>query len=328
MANLHSEFSTFHDRIALNSSKKASLRTSRNANRERIRQYFRDTLKILIPKFRGQGSYAMETTVNPINGEYDIDDGVYLQHLDNQDDSNWPAAATVHNWLVKAAEGPTNEKPMDKRTCVRVRYAGQYHVDLPSYGELNGKYLLAVKGETKWPHSDPLALTDWFLGQVKMHGEQLRRIVRFLKAWADFQSQRRGKMPNGLILTVLVASHFRRHEKDDVAFANTVQAISNAVSPLFYVLNPADCNEELTARLTDIQKSRFQEAISAAAEDAQEAINMDNRHEASKQWRKQFGDRFPLVENTESNEAKKQIAAGIAYVHQTKKPPNPWGWLK
>ena len=37
MADLHSEFSTFHGLIALTSSKKASLRTSRNANRERIR---------------------------------------------------------------------------------------------------------------------------------------------------------------------------------------------------------------------------------------------------------------------------------------------------
>lgn len=326
MANLHSEFSTFHDRIALTSGKKTSLRTSRNANRERIRQYFRDTLKILVPKFRGQGSYAMETTVNPINGEYDIDDGVYLQHLDNQDDSNWPAAATVHNWLVKATEGPTNEKPMDKRTCVRVRYAGQYHVDLPSYGELNGKYLLAVKGETKWPHSDPLALTDWFLGQVKMHGEQLRRIVRYLKAWADFQSQRRGPMPSGLILTVLAANHFQGNERDDEALSKTFQDISCAVNPLFFVLNPVDITEELTARLTEVQKHRFQEAIKAAAEDAGEAIDLEDKHDASKHWRMQFGDRFPLVEKSISNGSKKQIAAGVAAFHGKVNPPKPWGW--
>ena len=107
------------------------------------------------------------------------------------------ATATVHQWLVNATDGHTSEKPMDKRTCVRVRYAGQHHVDLPAYGELNGKYLLAVKGETKWPHSDPMALTDWFVGQVKSRGEQLRRIVRYLKAWADFKSNRGGKMPSG-----------------------------------------------------------------------------------------------------------------------------------
>ena len=265
MADLRKEFGKFHDRVALTSGKKAILRTARNAIRERIRKYFRDTLKILVPKFHGQGSYNMGTTVNPISGEYDIDDGVYLQHLDSQDDSDWPAAATVHQWLVKATDGHTSEKPMDKRTCVRVRYAGQYHVDLPSYGVLNGQYLLSVKGKSKWHHSDPLALTDWFIDKVKSNGEQLRRIVRYLKAWADFQSNRQGTMPSGLILTVLAANYFQSHEKDDVALAKTLQAILNAVDTIFFILNPVDYKEELTSRLTDVQKTRFQEAVKAAA---------------------------------------------------------------
>jgi hypothetical protein len=295
MADLQDEFNIFHDCIALTSGKKAVLRTVRNAIRERIRKNFRETLKIPVPKFRGQGSYAMDTTVNSIGGEYDIDDGVYLQHLDNQDDSHWPAAATVHQWLVKATDGPTREKPMDKRTCVRVRYAGQYHVDLPLYGELKGLYLLAVKSETNWPHSDPLALTDWFIAKVELYGEQLRRIVRYLKAWADFQAARRGKMPGGLILTVLAANYFRRHEQDDVSLANTFQAISDAVRIAFFVLNPVDINEELTERLTGVQKTRFQEAVKAAAKDAKEAVAQKDGHKSSKQWRKQLGNRFPLV---------------------------------
>jgi hypothetical protein len=227
---------------------------------------------------------------------------------------------------VKATEGPTNEKPIDKRTCVRVRYAGQYHVDLPSYGELNGKYLLAVKGEIKWPHSDPLALTVWFLGKVKSHGEQLRRIVLYLKAWADFQSQRRGTMPSGLILTVLAANHFQESERDDVALSNTVNDISKAVNPLFFVLNPVDISEELTARLTEVQIQRFQEAIKAAAEDASKAIDLDGKHDASKHWRKQFGDRFPLVEKENNKNTTQQTATSIAAIYTSTHAPKPWGW--
>lgn len=325
MADLHKQFSIFHDRIALTSARKETLRTARDAVRDRIRKYFRDTLNLLVPKFRGQGSYAMGTTVNPIGGEYDIDDGVYFQHLDNQDDSDWPAAGTVHQWLVKATDGHTNEKPMDKRTCVRVRYAGQYHVDLPSYGELYGQYLLAVKGEAKWPHSDPLALTNWFVDKVKIYGEQLRKIVRYLKAWADFQSARRGKMPSGLILTVLAVNYYQQHEKDDVALANTLQAVSNAVSGFFYVVNPVDPNEELTARLTTVQKLRFQDAVKAASEVAISAVVDDDDHTASKLWRRQFGDRFPLVAKKEDKGITRQTAAGIAAVHIGHNPPKPWG---
>jgi len=324
MADMQAEFKTFHDRIALTSNKKASLRTARNALRDKIRKHFRDVLKLNIPKFHGQGSYSMGTMVNPLNGEFDIDDGVYLQHLDTSDKNDWPTPETVHRWLVQATDGHTGQKPIDKRTCVRVPYAGQYHVDLPAYGELNGDYLLAEKGEKGWHRSDPLALTDWFKGCVKVHGEQLRRIVRYLKAWADFQSSRQGKMPNGLILTVLAANHFRANERDDVALANTLRAIANAVRIIFSVYNPVDASEELTSRLTDQQKSRFQEAIADAADAATEAINIDDRHEASNLWRKQFGDRFPATEKEDDANKKKAITAKLATVYAAKNPSKPW----
>jgi hypothetical protein len=326
MADLQAEFNIFHDRIALTSGKKALLRTARNALRDKIRKHFRDVLKVNVPKFHGQGSYAMGTMVNPLNGEFDIDDGVYLQHLDTSDKSDWPTPETVHRWLVQATDGHTGQKPIDKRTCVRVRYAGQYHVDLPAYGELNGDYLLAEKGAKGWHQSDPLALTNWFKGRVKVHGEQLRRIVRYLKAWADFQSSRRGKMPNGLILTVLASDHFCADTRDDVCFANTLRAIADSVHIIFYVYNPVDTTEELTSRLTDQQKKRFQEAISDAADDAIEAINIDDRHKASNIWRKQFGDRFPAVEKENDSDQKKAIATGLATVYGAKNPSKPWGY--
>lgn len=284
MADLHIEFKTFHDRIVLTSSKKEYLRKARNAVRDKIRKHFREVLKLNIPKFQGQGSYAMGTTVNPLNGEFDIDDGVYLQHLDTSDKSDWPTPETVHRWLVQATDGHTSEKPMDKRTCIRVRYAGQYHVDLPAYGKLYGDYLLAEKGDKGWHRSDPLALTDWFRDQVKNYGEQLRKMVRYLKAWANFQSGRLGAMPSGLILTVLVSNNYCADERDDIAFADTIAAISNAVKFAFFVYNPVDAEEELTARLTEAQKIRFQKAIADVAEAAAEAIDTDDRHEVSKTW--------------------------------------------
>ncbi len=293
MADLHKEFSTFHEQIALTSGKKESLRTARNAIRDRIRKNFKDSLTVLIPKFRGQGSYAMGTTVNPLGGEYDIDDGVYLQHLNSTDNSEWPTPETVHLWVQDAVNGHTKEKPINKKTCVRVTYAGQYHVDLPIYAEKNGKYHLAECGAGGWHRSDPLALTEWFAAAVKSHGEQLRRIVRYLKAWADFQSGRRGKMPNGLILTVYAVRNYVSDERDDVALTETLKAIERDIAALVYLLNPVETTEELTAGQTEFQKKRFRAAITAAARDANQAVQSDRMKEAADCWRKQFGDRFP-----------------------------------
>ena len=327
MANLHNEFQTFHGRVALFPGKKESLTTSRDAIRDCIRKHFREKLKLKVPEFRSQGSFETNTTVNPLDDEFDVDDGVYLQHLNESDSGTWPAPETVHKWLVDATDGHTNEKPIDKRTCVRVRYAGQYHVDLPSYGKLNGDDLLAEKGEKGWHRSNPTALTDWFNDLAHQPGNQLRRSVRFVKAWADYQSAKRGKMPSSLILTVLVAENFRGHERDDACMANTTTTISNSVRLVFRVYNPVDGTEELTARVSDEEKKHFQEAIADLANDAIKAVNNDSMEEASKLWRAQLGDRFPLVqEEDEAAKQKKDDANRLAAVYAAKRPTKPWGW--
>jgi hypothetical protein len=168
-------------------------------------------------------------------------------------------------------------------------------------------------------------LTDWFINQVNNKGEQLRRTVRFIKAWADFQSGRRGKMPSGLILTVLAVENFRLDEKDDISLSKTLAAISNVVKSLFIVFNPIDGTEELTARLTDMQKERFQQAIADFSSDALKAVDTDDCEYASKLWRLQFGDRFPVVESKDNEEQKKENVAKLATIYAAKNPPKPWG---
>lgn len=98
MSNCHDLFIKFHDdEIYLKSDKKESLRTSRNALRDKIKKYFSEELDVKKPKFYGQGSYMMNTTVTPIDGEYDIDDGIYLEHLKDTDEGDWPTPSTVHS---------------------------------------------------------------------------------------------------------------------------------------------------------------------------------------------------------------------------------------
>jgi ABC-type dipeptide/oligopeptide/nickel transport system ATPase component len=295
MADFHYEFNRFHNRIALTYGNKAMMQMARETIRERIRMYFRNTLQVKPPMFRGQGAYAMNTMVNPIDGEYDIDDGVYLQHLDQQNDGNWPTADTVHRWLMNALDGHCGGKAEGKRACVRVRFRGLYRVDLPVYGQLNGRFRLAVNGASNWPNSDPISLTLWFGSHVSRYGAQLRRIVCYIKAWADFQTRRWGEMPDGFILTVLAVQHYQNRDKDDAALAYTLKAISTAVCSPMYIPNPVNIGEQLAERLTQIQKIKFQEAVMESAADAIEALSLADSHRVLKIWRKVFGDRFAKV---------------------------------
>ncbi|MGD9368729.1 MAG: hypothetical protein PVH87_23710 [Desulfobacteraceae bacterium] len=301
MANLQGAFEKLHRRIALTPDNMVALRITREAIRDRIRKYFRETLNQQIPRFRGQGAYAINTLVNPIDGEYDLDDGVYLQHLDNRDARKWPSGATVRQWLINAVEGRGREEVVEKKACVRVRYPGLYHVDLPVYGILNGRCMLAPEGENQWRHSDPLALIQWIKTNVDLYGEQLLRIIRFLKAWADFQSLQLGKTPSGLMMTVLATRHFQDHARDDIAVTYTLQVISKAVTCFFYVPNPVDISEELTDGLTQNQKERFRDAIKSAAMDARGAIRVKSPRSARKLWRRQFGCRFPLEQKKDKH---------------------------
>lgn len=294
MANLHNAFTIFHDRITLDRNKKMVLRIARDVIRGRIRTYFREALNVQPPDFKSQDAWAMDTMINPIDGEYAIDDGVYLQHLDKQNGSAWPPATAVHQWICNATGNFVDAKPQDTPTCVRLRCAGQYHVDLPCYGILNGRCLLAIKDRKQWSFCDPMALSHWFQCHVYLRGGQLQRIVRYFKAWADFQSRPRRPMLPGLILTVLVTNCFHSHARDDIAFAQTLKAVVKATEGIVFILNPVDLSDELTACLTDKQKKQFHKRVQTTAFDADKAIRMYDFSAACRLWQKHLGHRFPF----------------------------------
>lgn len=321
MANCHKQFSTFHGKIELNSSSKTKLEQGRDAIRDLIRASFKEKERNPVPTFKEQGSFAMQTIVNPLAGEeFDLDDGVYLQHLDKKSKAEWPSTETAHKWICDAVDGHTKKPPIDKRTCVRVVYAGDYHIDLPIYADLNEKNMLAVKGVRSWHPSDPVEITKWFKDAVSTNGKQLQRTVRYFKAWADHNAKG-GKLPSGLILTVLAVQNFRANERDDQCFANTATAIHNAISAVFHVTNPTDAAEELTSRLDTDQKKRFQDAIANLATEGQKALDSEKTSEASKIWNKRFGDRFPTVEDDPEEEQKKKDADRLI---STYAPTKPW----
>ncbi|MDI6716716.1 MAG: hypothetical protein QME63_07215 [Actinomycetota bacterium] len=316
MADCHSSFKGFYEEIKLAPAKKVFLRTSRDAVRKKIKKYFKEELEEEVPKFRGQGSYSMDTIVNPLDGEYDIDDGVYLSNLDS-DKSKWPSAETAHNWVFEAVKGHTDTDPVDKRTCVRVIYAGQYHVDLPIYGIHNNTIYLAEKGKTEWTLSDPKAITDWFLDQVKSKGEQLRRVVRYLKAWADNKSQ---KMPSGLVLTILASNNFVSNQRDDIAFTETVRNIYNQLLVSTAILNPVDITEDLSGGISKSQMNNFKDMLSKLIERADKAIKEDDEDKACELWTKEFGNRFSCNKEDKKSRNNKDVATPIIISNGAK----PW----
>jgi hypothetical protein len=254
MADCNDLFTKFQEQISLNESKKDYLKQARDGIRNRIKNYFINEKKYSPPKFWIQGSYKMSTIINPLDEEYDIDDGIYLQNIDSENIGNWPNPETVHSWIYQAVKGHTQENPIDKRTCVRVVYSGKYHVDLPIYGIFKDEIYLAEKGEKGWHLSNPITLLDWFNEQVKQNSDQLKKIVRYFKAWADFQTKSKNKkLPSRLILTILATENYENREKDDATFSRTVRNIYQKIFTSFVIYNPVGKEEILSNHLTDTQ---------------------------------------------------------------------------
>lgn len=318
MSDCHDLFTDFHKKIYLSSDKKDSLRTSRNALRTKIKKYFKETLELTEPKFYGQGSYMMNTTIKPIDEEYDIDDGIYLQHLKGVDEEEWVTPSTVHTWIVKAVEGHTSTEIVDKNTCVRVTYKANYHIDFPIY-VMNEEHPKLAHKSKGWIDSDPKLLTEWFNKEVAEKGSQLKRVVRYFKAWKDNKNGD-PKLPSGMILTILAANHYVEDDKDDASFAATLKEIYNSLSDAFILSRPVFPNEELIADWSETKQNNFLNKLENVIKKATQALEENDKVKASAKWIDVFGDRFPEYQPPEkedgvSNEARTFASPSILGNH-------------
>lgn len=303
MANIHNLFESFNDSITLSDAKTNNLRTSRNALRKVIKEWFSDNKKQQ-PKFCWQGSFAMKTTVNPVgSSDYDIDDGVYLSGYSDVDCSEWPATSTVHTWVKNAVDGQTKESPVNKDTCIRVVYASGYHIDLPIYIENNGSIYLAHKTKG-WTISDPKAFKDWFIQKVKDNDEQLRRLVKYLKAWKDYKS-----VPlKGIEITILVSDNFCIYEgHDEKSLRDTVKAIINSLEASFTCYKPVAPYENLFSGFSESKKNSILNSLRSLKKALDSAISEEDALTASNYMIDEFGSRFP------KGEASKQSEANMSY---------------
>lgn len=303
MPNLNNKFSTFNEKISLTTTKKTNLKRGRDALRDKIKSDFKDKERG-IPKFCGQGSYMMKTVVNPLgDNEYDIDDGVYLQGYSDKSESEWPSTTSVHNWIKNAVDGHTNTPPKDKNTCVRVIYANDYHIDLPAYIIKDEIAYLANKKDG-WVESDPKAFTDWFVGKVKDEGEQLRRVVKYLKAWKDFNNIDL----KGIAATVLVGQNFYCSDnRDDKSLLGTIVNIIDTLEDDFKCIKPVRPNEDLFDGFSQSKQDEIINALIKLKASLDDAINEEDEKEACGILQKQFGDRFPKGESKKSNQASQSI---------------------
>jgi len=303
MATLHKEFIAFNNEIRLNAPRKELLKGNRKVIKEKIKKWFSGNKpKELQPNFWGQGSFEMNTIINPIPKyddkensilEYDLDYGVYFIEKENED--NRRAITTWHDWVYSSVEDHTNTPPEKRNTCIRVIYNDGHHIDLPIYYKDGGLIELAHKTKG-WTTSDPKEFYEWFNNEAK-NDQQLRRIVRYLKSWKNYRENNNSnlKLPSGFSLTILATEKFCPNEDDDKAFRDTVQQIKNSLDLFFICLRPTTPKgENLFEKYSDTKKNNFLTSLGQLIDACNKAKDEKNFKKSSEYLRKQFGERFPL----------------------------------
>jgi len=316
MANCNDLFLKFLSEINIKTECTKKLQHGREAIKREIENYFANKLKVGMPDFYLQGSYSLKTMIEPLNpeDEYDLDDGIYLKHTD--DDISKPTTEEVSNWVFNAVEGHTKKKPENKKNCVRVIYAEEYHIDLAIYRKINGEYYLARLGEDQWVPSDARAFNNWFYERL-VRNEQMRSCIKYLKAWKDFS----GCDLKGIHLTVLVGLNHQPVEgRDDDSLTETVKKVIDYLREEKGVWNPIDETENLVEDWSVGKIAAVIDDLEKLYEESSKAIETENKEEASKIWRKVFGDRFPKVNGTE----KAKVAVAPSH-REFESRTKPWG---
>ncbi len=294
MANTNKLFKDFEEKISVPDSKIDSMKTSRDNIREKVKSYFTDTLKLNQPKFYQQGSFALKTILKPIDGEIDVDDGIYLKHL-SENINEWPQnSKKIHNLILKATDNITKDGNEDKPNCIRITYKNDYHIDMPIYAESKGKIYLSSHSDGPWIESAPKELHEWFRGKIDNFGEQFRSTIKYFKAWADFEDCEL----KGIMFTILCGNLFKPSpDRNDQAFLETAKAIKNHLRTNRSIFRPVSPNEDLILKWSSEKIDKIITQLEQLIEKGQKAIDHSDIKESAKKWQLILGARFDIPED-------------------------------
>src|ERR1700756_4935855 len=110
MADCNDLFRKFEREISLRSTEIKFLRKARTTLTTRIKNSFSGKEQIPPIEFKVQGSFTMDTIIRPLNGEFDIDLGIYFK-FPSLDRDTWPTPQTVSKWVYDAVDGHTSIPP-------------------------------------------------------------------------------------------------------------------------------------------------------------------------------------------------------------------------
>jgi Adenylyl/Guanylyl and SMODS C-terminal sensor domain len=259
-----------------------------------------------------QGSYKYATLIKPVRPgeEYDVDVGLYFEWDDDQDVE--PTPKQLRSWVQtelleyeKACEELTKIEVPPKERCSRALFTRQFHIDTPVYHlnpDSDVRRLACLSGT--WEHSDPKKLYKWFKEAVGDDDrDQLRRLVRYLKAWAAVSfDDAPDSRPSSIFLTVITTEAYQDlwaqriiGLADDDALIAVIKKVHNRLFDDRKVENPINKKEDLN-RMSKDEWDGFLPRLTALQDIAERVEDSEDEVSAALNWSEAFSFLMPLPE--------------------------------
>ncbi len=254
-----------------------------------------------------QGSYKFGTQTRPPRKgeEYDIDLGVYFNWSGDPEDGNYGPSQlkSLVQESLKAYKEEAEDEVIEivvppKMRCSRIRFTGDFHIDVPSYHTDPDQDTRMLATEKEWENSDPKAIYKWFKEQaIESEGEQLRRIIRYLKIWSALNIQEKQR-PSSILLTVLTTQSYvqlstSEKDGDDTTLKFCVDKILEKLKVDSSVPNPVNDSENLN-RLDSEAFSSFVSKLENLLNISARALKAGSEFESAAIWQEAFKHFFPL----------------------------------
>lgn len=248
------------------------------------------------------GSWAHRTIIKPVcsDDEFDADILLYVEERDD-----WLPKDYVEKLFSSFhGSGVYSSITRRKTRCVRIDYAGDFHVDVVPYLEYGGGHVvtnrLEPKDKGRFEASNPEGFSEWIDERQRMSRGTFIKVVRLIKYLRDYKNT---FTCVSIILTTLLGN-----EVNDVEASSSPELYADVPSALVTllgkvasslpismpaVMDPAGTGDNFTDRYSDEWNyENFRECIISYADKAQKAYVEPDRQTAIRLWREIFGDDF------------------------------------
>lgn len=259
-----------------------------------------------------QGSYAQDTQIRPHNGEeFDVD--VVLPITTDFVRKHGPHPQEILDVLfTQLAEDSFYEGRLERKDrCIRIKYAGEFRVDVTPCKQTEGRLEAPSKKTNSWSATDPKGLMEWLEDKNKESDGHFKRSTKFLKVWVR-RTFAKGHRPPSVALVVFAARHQPmegRRQTDDRYVLKTRRDGGDGafITDLFTIMlscvqgksgrvevpNPTNKNEDLARDWKPDDYANFCEKLRHAARVSRRAYDESDIDKSTRDWQELFGDDFP-----------------------------------